>query len=484
LSIKKSISDIFSFTKSCTLLLEAAMKKRFLPLLFHFLTMVIFAAFAYSQSCTISPFFDAGAVYTYTVYLSPEGSDTQGDGTLSQPYRSLQKATENATPGLQVLLLPGTYPGGLHLSRLQGTASHPIRIASEDRAQPAILSGGGTGIQLSDPAYLVLEDFIIEECTSNGLNIDDGGSYDTPAHHLVLRRMHIRKIGPTGNRDGIKLSGVDHFLVDSCVVDQPGDGGSAIDMVGCHDGIFFQNTLTNFASSGIQAKGGSQRILIYANRFEGGARAINMGGSTGMQFFRPLDASAEASHITVWANLFLANQAPIAFVGCENGLFAHNTILHPTKWVARILQENNHAQMIQCRNNVFVNNVVVFDQQVQVFVNVGGNTHPDTFVFARNLWYHDANPAFRTPNLPVIEIAPIPTGNPLFKDIDVGDYSLSLSSPAIGQAVSIEEVLGARPITIPGIGDFQGQCYSIPATLGAFRGIERTSVDGWKSDFW
>jgi len=43
--------------------------------------------------------------------------------------------------------------------------------------------------------------------------------------------------------------------------------------------------------SGVQAKGGTSEVVIQACTFLGaGQRAINVGGSTGLEFFRPRDA--------------------------------------------------------------------------------------------------------------------------------------------------------------------------------------------------
>ena len=73
-----------------------------------------------------------------------------------------------------------------------------------------------------------------------------------------------------------------------------GSSGSAVDMVGCHDGLIVSNVFRHTeavageSGSGVQAKGGSSRITIRRNRFDSaGSRAVNLGGSTGLEFFRP-----------------------------------------------------------------------------------------------------------------------------------------------------------------------------------------------------
>ena len=297
---------------------------------FNFIIVLCIVAFpfSYAQECALPPAFDDGAVYSTEFYVSPGGSD-DNDGGAANPYRTLERAAREASPGTIIHLASGNHIAGQHIANLKGTATQPIKITGPDEGE-AVFSGGNTAIQLTDPAYVVLENFGVEGAASNGLNIDDGMSFDTPAHHVVLRGLTVRDIGPDGNHDGIKLSGLDHFRIENCRIERPGSSGSYIDMVGCHDGVIAHCWFGDGGSSGVQAKGGSARVLIYANQFTDITdRAVNMGGSTGLEYFRPIDAPYEASDIQVIANLFTGSQAAIAFVGCINGLFAHNVIDHP-----------------------------------------------------------------------------------------------------------------------------------------------------------
>ena len=146
-----------------------------------------------------------------------------------------------------------------------------------------------------DPAFVELEDLTFTGATANGVSIDDGGSFDTPAHHLVLRRLKIADVGSQGNHDGLKLSGVTDFRVEECTIECWGTrGGSGIDMVGCHHGAIEKTLLRHTdatgvtGANGVQAKGGSSAIVIRRNHFENaGGRSVNIGGSTGAPYFRP-----------------------------------------------------------------------------------------------------------------------------------------------------------------------------------------------------
>ena len=64
----------------------------------------------------------------------------------------------------------------------------------------------------------------------------------------------------------------------------------------------------DLAGSGIQAKGGTSDIVIRANRFESaGGRALNLGGSTGLEFFRPQPpGTVEAQNLVAEGNKVIA----------------------------------------------------------------------------------------------------------------------------------------------------------------------------------
>lgn len=348
---------------------------------------------------------------------------------------SLIRAVENARPGTKILIAPGTYRGGITFNQLRGTKDKPIILAAADPDRAPAFKGGAACFHLTDPAYVELHDLVLTEATSNGLNIDDGGSYRSPAHHVVLRGLTIRNIGPDGNRDGIKLSGVDDFLVEACEIEKWGMTGSGIDMVGCHDGQVTGCTFRHRggeSGSGIQIKGGSKDVTVQRCRFDSaGGRAVNIGGSTGLQFFRPKPSGYEAKDIIVEDCTFIGSMAPVAFVGVDGAVVRYNTIYRPTRWVARILQETQGRDFVPCRNGSFTNNLVVFrTDELRTAVNVGAGTEPKSFRFAKNHWYCIDSPQRSGQiSLPVKESGGKYGQNPQFMDAGKGDLRLKKSSP-------------------------------------------------------
>ncbi len=411
--------------------------------------------------------FDEGIPYARTLYVATSGNDTSGDGTDARPFATLRAAAMRAMPGTRILLRAGTYTGSAFLSNLRGTATQPIAIVGEGTVVLDAMRMG-EALHISDPTWLVLENFTIRNSTINGLNIDDGGSAATPAHHVIMRRLRFDAVGSGGNNDCIKLSGLDQFQVletdiASC------NAGDAIDMVGCHDGFIARNRFHDTTGSGgVQAKGGSARVTIHGNIFENvRGRAINAGGSTGLEFFRPIDAPHEAAQLRVTSNVFIrpgANSgAAIAYVGCDACVFANNTVIEPQTWVVRILQETTAPRFVPSRNGLFVNNIVLFNRAaLRTFINVGGNTAPATFVFGNNLWHSLDVPTFAGPvvsdEIPA-EMGTIFQRDPMFANRAMQDFHINASSPAARAGRSV-----------PGgvLGDYDGRCQGAPPSIGAF----------------
>jgi len=404
-------------------------------------------------------FADTGTILD-TVYVSTTGSPS-GDGTPGNPYDTLDAALAVAQPGDMILLAAGTYAGGAFQANLKGTYANPILIAGD--AAGTTISGGTNAFQLSDPEYVVIKDLEITGQTGNGINIDDGGigSFGTPAHHIVIRNVNVHNVGGGGNQDGIKLSGLDYFLIETSEISYCGGAmsGSGIDMVGCHHGVIRANYLHHGSGNSIQGKGGTEDILIWQNFFfDGGERALNLGGSTDPAYFRPQGANYEARNLRALVNIFVSCNAPISYVGCDGALAANNTIYLPQTWVARILQESVTG-FIPCRNGRFINNIVVFNQtDLSTYVNVGPDTAPDTFTFANNLWHCLDNGGFTGPSLPVAETGGIYQQDPLFTNPGSNDFHLDPASPAKGMGQKLWEVPA----------DYDGQLYDWPPTLGVY----------------
>ena len=409
--------------------------------------------------------FDVDAIYVEDIHvaLPPTGSDSNGNGSLAAPFATIRHALSQAVSGSRIRVQAGTYGAIGSVADVHGTEMNPILITTNGHVV-VDAGGSGSGMQLSNVSYLVIEGLIFQNTGIHGLNIDDGSDYSTPTHHIVFRNISFRNIGSGGNNDCLKMSGVDDFYITGCEF-QECDRGEAIDMVGCHNGIITGNFFHDVAQNGVQTKGGSADILIHGNRFEDiPQRAINAGGSTGSPYFRPLNAEYEAARIQMVSNTFLrTGSAPVAFVGCDTCVFANNTIIEPLSYAARILEENTNRTA--GHSGYFINNLLVFntaDISGWSYVNVGPNTRPDTFIFGWNLWYALDEPNFSGPiyqgGLPP-EFNAVIQQNPLLYNLTGGDYHIMHGSPAQGVG---------RNVPRGAVADFDYVPFNDPSSIGAF----------------
>jgi hypothetical protein len=418
-------------------------------------------------ACGVILTFENGLGPSSELHVATTGSDTTGDGSPGNPFASIDRAADFATPGTAIVVHAGTYPGGMYIPDLHGTAAQPIWIGGAAGEARPVISGGTNGIQFVRPEYLIVHDLEVTGASGNGVNTDDGGEYADPlaAHHVIFRDLYVHDIGGGGNQDCLKLSGLnDYFVLDSEFAFCGGSGsGSGIDHVGCHHGLIAGNYLHDNSGNAVQTKGGSADVEIRANHIvDGGARALNMGGSTGFEYFRPplstTETNAEARDIRAVANLIEGSTAPLAFVGCVDCLAANNTIVDPGNWLLRILQETETtgAYIFEPSSyNSVVNNLFYFERSaISTYVNIGINTAPDTFTFASNLWYAYDNPAQSLPTLPVPETNGIYGLDPLFVD----GYQIAPSSSAFRTGLPLAGVSA----------DFAGQCYADPPSIGAY----------------
>lgn len=391
------------------------------------------------------------------------------DVGIGKTYSNPRLACLDAKPGDTVLIHPGIYQGTFFIENISGTANAPIVIRGVHR-DSVIFQGGSESMHFSECSHMTIENFTVNGQTSNGMNCDDGGTFDTPTHHMVFRYLTFSGMGASGNNDQLKLSGLDDFVIEHCIFENGSPGGSGADMVGCHKGIFRNNMFRKSGSNCIQAKGGTRYIRIEQNSFiDGGQRALNLGGSTGLEFFRPLNATYEAADLMVTGNVFIRSVTPMAYVGSVRVSVTNNTIIDPERWVFRILQETVDPNRFEpCGNNIFQNNLVVFRSTISRHVNIGGSTAPQTFLLRNNLWYNVDNPSASKPQeAQLMELNSLYGKDPELQYDLEGDYRLKSTSPAIGKGFSTGESFN----------DHEGKPFANPPSIGAFEAQNISRID-------
>jgi len=314
----------------------------------------------------------------------------------------LRSALKHLSDGLTIRIAPGEYGSGYNV---QGVAN--LSIAGLDPEQPPHFQGGKSAWHFARCPNLKLSHLRVSGQSQNGINLDDGGDLRRRISGIVLENVHVSDIGPQGNFDGIKASGLEQLTIRKCSV--TGWAGQGIDLVGCHQVVIhdcrFVGKAGYSATAAVQIKGGSSQVTIRDCHFlDAGQRPLNVGGSTGLAYFRPQGAPYEARQVTVTKNLIQGSQCAAAFVGVDGAVFSDNTILFPTKWIFRILQESRGANFVPCRNVVIQHNRIVFERAaVNLEINIGDGTAPDSFRFVGNHWFASDRPAASKPRLPTEE---------------------------------------------------------------------------------
>lgn len=381
---------------------------------------------------------------------------------LGGDYARLSQAAAAARPGDTLYLLSQDHAGGEFISGLHGLPGSPIVITGTPGA-PARILGGTEALHFSDVSWLRIEWIEVTRQSGNGMNIDDGGTVETPSHNIVVADCRFTDMAASGNNDLLKLSGLDTFAILRCAFLDGAAGGSGVDMVGCHLGRIEENHFERLGSNGIQAKGGTRGIQILRNRFiDCGERAVNLGGSTGLAFFRPPNAGYEAADLLVRGNIFVGSRAPVAYVGAVRVRVENNTIWRPGNWVVRILQESvDPDRFVEVGESTFENNLVVVDSRLARLVNVGPNTRPETFSFRNNLFYHLESDAYVWDRLPGRAEGNIFDVDPALQD--TLRFLPAEQSRVVGAGLPIDQ--GAR--------DYYGRLFLDPPSIGA---VEREST--------
>lgn len=435
---------------------------------------------ATTESCAVVSTFAENKAPDRIRHVASDGSDSAGDGSATRPFQSLARAAHNLSPGTAIYLHAGTYAGGLSLSDIRGTVASPIWIAGAPGESRPIIQGGGDGLHFVRPRYLVIQDLEIRDAASNGINIDDGddvGNADA-ARFVVLRGLAIHDTGvrPSGIADCLKLAGVNdvtvlHSTFGRCG-NAPGSGAVGVNGVGVHRATIAFNRFAVNGYGALQFKGGSDEIDIVSNFVQdAGWRGVNMGGSTGVAFFRPpLTTSRpnyEAARVRTKANVFVGGEAAAAFAGCVECEFSYNTVVNPSKWVVRVLQETTTAgqyAFAPASAGRIANNIFYFrrsDLSSGEDINVGGGTDPASFSLTGNLWYAYDAPRQSGPRLGRLgsDSASIVGVDPAFVNAEAGDFHLRRNSVAVG----------AGDLRVTPRADLEGKCYDTPSSLGAFR---------------
>lgn len=437
------------------------------------------------------------------IYMSPTGSDASGNGSRQNPYRTLDYiADHNArvSPGDTIWLLPGVYGYQGYVEQFQGARNNYITIMGDSTNRP-ILDAGNAGAcftitsgyphdQNTDSCWLRFEHIVFRNATTMHVNLDDGGQYGrlVPMHNIIFYNCKFEnETYNTNQYSGIKMAGVDTFLIDRCEFVNIRRQG--IDGVGVHEGIIrnciFRDHVNPDNCSGegygIILKGGSRHVLVEKNIFMNlSYTGVSLGQTTTYNLFRPpfgtLDGGGDLMNYEnkdcwVYRNIFINVGLPIIWAHSIGGKVYNNTIYNPGSsplldypcggvyYVVQIRNYHdpvcgwtyNDTEIVSARGGEFKNNICVFGttQYGPVY------NRPDeclietapTFMFANNLFYCATDPGNSMPawgtTRCLVSHENNYTGDPMFAGMNPStpsEFLLREGSPAIGRGLTLGEV--------------------------------------------
>jgi hypothetical protein len=143
------------------------------------------------------------AIAKNSIYVSPSGNDT-GSGSISSPYKTVQKALDSVKAGQTIYLRGGNYVG-LNTFKSSGSEGKYITIKNYKNEAPHLTMTSGTDgaiFSLDGNDYIKIEGLDIGNYSSNKAY---GILLDGDENHIIIRNNSIHDIittKPGENQDG------------------------------------------------------------------------------------------------------------------------------------------------------------------------------------------------------------------------------------------------------------------------------------------
>lgn len=282
---------------------------------------------------------DAGQISGNALYVSTNGNDDSGDGSIGAPFRTVSAALGSVSAGDSIVLRGGTYnePNELRI-RVQNVTlrSYPGEWAVIDRRSDTEDAGvyfyvGSDGGKLQ--CVEVVGGFYV---FSTETMWDWGEPDRSGASNILIEntKLHgslrdVVKIKP--NSDNITIR--NNEIYDSGHGDTPGDcNAEGIDNVNGDNTKVQNNHIHDICSTGVYLKGGATNGLIEGNIIENvGAAGILVGFDTSPEYF---DLGVNPGYYEniggIVRNNLIRNTewAGIGFYAAKNAQAYNNTIIN------------------------------------------------------------------------------------------------------------------------------------------------------------
>jgi len=417
---------------------------------------------------------------TNTFFVAVNGDDTRTKeqaNNPSTPWKTIQKAANNAPSGATVIIGGGTYPEKVVLPiSCNGTAAKPTIFKNKVGELP-VLDGQNAGVRftgifgLKGNQYIIVKGlktqngfwtgFYAEE--SNNITFDSCFTFNTVASGIYVKttttlritRNNVRRAcqlpgpeipGGIGSQECITLAGVNDFVISNNEVwdtDFIGQGGEGIDPKGgSYNGEVSNNYVHDLFRLGIYVDAGSKEaynIRVFGNRLEktGG---LSIAGELG----------GHLRDVYLYNNLVVNSRSSgLTFQNIGNGKFSNIYIVNNTFYnnaqtgfageIANYSRNTGNSNLV-IKNNIFYNKVA--NSRFSIWHDLASpHAISNNLYFDFKVSNNNAN-SFNRNNLTDSDILL----DPLFNDMDRNDFSLKPNSPSINTGVVITLPNSSTPL--------------------------------------
>jgi len=329
---------------------------------------------------------------------------------LVTPGNNWQPLQIRAQPGDELILMPGNHRP-VTLSNLTGEPGKPIIIRGLDPNHPPTIVAKRRGIVLHKPKHVVIKDIIITGATLTGILVDNKIPDITDVFNsqtitqqqpwsadLLIRNVTVLETGPKGKRHAIELRGLrDVRIIDSKF---EGWGGSALEIVGCHNILVEKctfNELENFSQyHAIQVRAGSTRVNITNCQFDVDCEGVvSLGAISKLNDFCPsIPANAkafsqyEARYVQLQHCVFKNGKFTIALLHVDDCLIRNNTFIRPRSAVLGVTHITDLRVVAVAKRGIFGGNLIIWEPgDMSRYIYFSPKIDQTSFSIEQNLWW-------------------------------------------------------------------------------------------------
>lgn len=181
-----------------------------------FLALTLLAAGCQDQASSIpTPAPTDGSGQQEFYYISPSGDDANS-GTIQSPWKTMQHASEHATPGSTVYLREGVYQQKVKITRSGHSSTEPTIFSSYPN-EKAIIDGKGLSvngleglIEVENASFITIQNVEIRNFTTNHADQVPTGIYVHGAgEHIQILGNTVHAIASNVQPEGPDLTGRD-----------------------------------------------------------------------------------------------------------------------------------------------------------------------------------------------------------------------------------------------------------------------------------